>query len=177
MIKAAKSVTPRQLQEAATYFAHLPRAHWLRVVESSTVPRTIPDKFGWLDPAPGGGSEPIDGRVIELSDDLPQAFLGNDHVVLTDYAPPGALARGRAIVETGGVSGQPCTVCHGATLGGGPTAPPLAGRSAAYLARTVWDIRVGARRGLAVTPMLAPSRALNALDIRDAAAYLASLAP
>jgi cytochrome c553 len=177
MIKAAKSVTPRQLQEAAAYFAHLPRAHWLRVVETSTVPRTIPDKFGWLDPAPGGGSEPIGSRVVELSDDLPQSFLGNDHVVLTDYVPPGALARGRAIVETGGVNGQPCTACHGATLGGGPTAPPLAGRSAAYLARTVWDIRVGARRGVAVTPMLAPSRALSALDIRDAAAYLASLAP
>ncbi len=177
MIKVAKSVTPRQLQEAAAYFAHLPRTHWLRVVETSTVPKTIPDKFGWLDPAPGGGTEPIGERIVELSDDLPQSFLGNDHVVLTDYVPPGALSRGRAIVETGGVSGQPCTVCHGASLRGGQTAPPLAGRSAAYLARTVWDIRVGARHGLAVTPMVAPSRALSALDIRDAAAYLASLAP
>ncbi len=177
MIKVAKSVTPRQLQEAAAYFAQLPRAHWLRVVETSTVPKTIPDKFGWLDPAPGGGTEPIGGRIVELSDDLPQSFLGNDHVVLTDYVPPGALSRGRAIVETGGVSGQPCTVCHGATLRGGQTAPPLAGRSAAYMARTVWDIRVGARHGPAVTPMLAPSRALSPLDIRDAVAYLASLAP
>ncbi len=177
MIAAAKSVTPEQLQQAAEYFAHLPWGHRLRVVEVSTVPKTTPDKFGWLNPAFGGGTEPIGDRIVELSANLSQSFLGNDHIGLTDYVPRGALARGRVIAETGGHSGTPCIACHGARLTGTPTAPPLAGKSAVYLARTIWDIRVGARHGSSVTLMLQSSKALRPAEIRDVAAYLASLKP
>jgi cytochrome c553 len=177
MIKVARAVTPQDLEQAATYFAALPRSRWLRVVESPTAPRTVPDSFGWLDPAPGGGTEPVGDRVVELSDDLPRMFLGDDHVTLTDYAPPGALARGKAIAETGGDAGTPCGACHGPDLRGTPLAPPIAGRPAGYLARTLWDIRVGARRGPAVELMQRPAKGLTPSRIRDVAAYVASLKP
>jgi cytochrome c553 len=177
MINAAQSVTPEELDEAAAYFARLPRRPWLRVVETTRAPRTIPDRYGWLDPAPGGGTEPVGDRIVELSDDMRRGLLYDDHVTLTDYAPPGAVARGRAIAATGGGAGTPCATCHGPKLRGTATAPPLAGRPAAYLARTLWDIRVGARRGPEVAPMQKPAEALSPSEIRDVAAYLASIGP
>ena len=177
MIKAARSVTPKELDEAAAYFASLPRRPWLRVIETKTAPRTIPDMYGWLNPAPGGGTEPVGHRLVELSDDLPRGFLNDDHVMLTDYAPPGAVARGRAIAATGGATGLPCGSCHGPELRGSALAPPLAARPAGYIARTLWDIRVGARRGPSVALMQTPAKALSPSQIRDVAAYAAALKP
>jgi cytochrome c553 len=177
MIKVAKTVTPAALKQAADYFAGLPRSRWLRVVESASVPKTTPDKYGWLDPAPGGGTEQVGDRVVELSNDLPLMFLDDDHVILTDYAPPGAIARGRRVAETGGGGGVSCHACHGPQLGGSGSAPPISGRPAGYVARTLWDIRVGARRGEAVAPMQAIANRLTASEIRDVSAYLASLHP
>jgi cytochrome c553 len=177
MIKAARSVTPDELSEAAAYFAGLPRMPWLRVIEKETAPRTIPDKYGWLNPAPGGGTEPVGDRVVELSDDIERGFLGDDHVILTDYAPPRAVARGRDIVATGGGAGTPCQSCHGPELRGTAGAPAIAGRPAGYIARTLWDLRVGARRGPSVALMQSPVKGLSPSEIRDVAAYLASLTP
>jgi len=177
MIKAAQSVTPEELDEAATYFSSLPRVPWLRVIETKTVPRTIADKYGWLNPAPGGGTEPVGDRVVELSDDLQRGFLNDDHVTLTDYVPPGAVARGGAIAATGGGAGIPCEACHGPELRGTAMGPPLAARPAGYIARTLWDIRVDARRGPSVAQMQGPAKALSPLEITDVAAYLASLKP
>jgi cytochrome c553 len=177
MIKVARSVTQRELEDAAAYFAGLPRTTWLRVVETRTAPRTIPDKYGWLNRAPGGGTEPVGDRIIELSDDMKRSFLNDDHVTLIDYAPPGAAARGGAIAATGVKDGSPCRTCHGPELRGTALAPPLAGRPAGYIARTLWDIRVGARTGPSVVPMLGTAKALTPTEIRDVAAYLASLKP
>lgn len=177
MIKAAVSVTPQELDEAAAYFASLPRAPRLRVIETATVPRTIPDKYGWLDPAPGGGTEAVGDRIVELSDDIQRTFLSDDHVTLTDYVPPGAVARGDVIAATGGAAGIACTTCHGPELRGTEIAPPLAGRPAGYLARTLWDIRVNARRGPSVAQMQRSAKLLSPVEIRDVAAYLASLTP
>jgi cytochrome c553 len=175
MIKAAKSVTHEELNAAAAYFSRLPRKSWLRIIETATVPRTSPDKFGWLNLAPGGGHDPIGNRIIELSDDMQRQFLYDDHVFLRDYVPPGAVQRGKRVVTTGGGTGTPCSSCHGPGLRGTALAPPLAGRPAGYIARTLWDIRVGARRGASVALMQVPARAMRPTEIRDAAAYLASL--
>jgi cytochrome c553 len=177
MIKAALSVTPKELDEAATYFASLPRTAWLRVIETETAPRTIPDKYGWLNRAPGGGTEPVGDRIVELSDDIQRAFLNDDHVTLTDYVPPGAVARGGVIAATGGGAGIPCTTCHGPELRGTEIAPPLAARPSGYIARTLWDIRVNARRGESVAEMQRSAKTLSPAEIRDVAAYLASLKP
>jgi len=177
MIEEAAAVSDAQAAEAAAYFAGLHRQPWTRVVETQTVPKTKPDHEGWLDPDPKGGSEPIKGRVIEVAEDFRLMWLEDGHSGVLDYVPVGAVARGKALVRSGAQAGLPCAGCHGADLKGAGDTPPLAGRSAAYLARMLWDIKTGARRGPAVAAMQAPAAGLSESDITDITAYLASLKP
>ena len=177
MIKVAQRVSDRDLAEAAAYFSALPRQPRLRVIESNDVPVTKADKYGWLDLVPGGGREPVGARVIEVSEDTRNGLLSDDHVKFIDYAPVGSVKRGEVFVRTGGPSGQPCRACHGADLRGVGDTPPLAGRSAPYLARMLWDIKSGARKGSTVAPMQTPVRSLTEESIVDVTAYLASLKP
>jgi len=178
MTQMAKQVTDQDLKLAAAYYAALKRPKWYRVVETTTVPRTIPDHYGWRDLDPHGGAEPIQARLIELPEDAHRMFWMSDpHVGVVVYAPPGAVASGAAVAHSGGAGGQACTSCHGADLRGLGEAPPLAGRSAAYLAREIWDIKSGARSGSAVALMQAPAKGLSAAQVRDVAAYMSSLAP
>jgi cytochrome c553 len=177
MVEVAKKVTDADLASAAAYFAALPRPPRFRVAEADKAPATRPNYYGWLDLAPGGAAQPTQGRVIEVAEDFDRMVLGDDHVGVVDYAAPGAVARGEALVHAGGRGGQPCAACHGADLRGMGETPALAGRSAAYLARMLWDIKTGARQGPAVTPMLAPTAHLEEADIADVTAYLASLKP
>jgi cytochrome c553 len=177
MIEVAKKVSDAELAQAAAYFAALPKAPRYHVVETEQVPATKPNFYGWRDLVPGAAPEPIRGRVIEVSENFPLVVLNDPHPGMVDYAPKGAIARGEALVKSGGHNGQPCAACHGADLIGMGDTPPLAGRSAAYLARMIWDIKTGARQGPAVTAMQAPAAHLNEADITDVAAYLASLPP
>ena len=177
MIKVSKSVTDADLARATAYYAALPVRRWIRVVETDMVPVTRPDYGGWLDLVPSGGMEPIRARIIEVPEDTSRMFLMDPHVGLVDYVPVGSLRRGAALVRSGGRSGAPCTSCHGPDLKGAGDAPPLAGRSAPYLARMLWDIKTGARGGPVVARMRAPTAGLSEADITDVVAYLASLEP
>ncbi|QUD89500.1 c-type cytochrome [Phenylobacterium montanum] len=177
MIKEARQVSDPDLARAAAWFAALPRRRFVRVVETDSVPVTRPSFFGWLDLEPTYGKEPIAGRIIELPEDPARMFLGDPHNGLVDYVPPGAVGRGAALVETGGPGRQPCEICHGTGLKGGEAAPPLAGRSAAYLARMLWDFKTGARGGPTAAQMQAPAHPLSEAQITDIVAYLASLPP
>jgi len=177
MIGEAKAVSDAQLAEAAAYFAGLHRAPWVQVVETDSAPKTRPDYEGWQDIDPRGGREPIKGRIIEVAEDWNRMDLEDPHSGIVAYVPVGAVARGQALVQSGGKSGLPCAGCHGAGLKGVGDTPPLAGRSAAYLARMLWDIKTGARGGPTVAAMQAPAAALSEADITDITAYLASLKP
>jgi cytochrome c553 len=55
--------------------------------------------------------------------------------------------------------------------------PPLAGRSASYIARQLYDIQYGTRRGPAVALMQPEAAHMTADDRVAIAAYLASLKP
>ncbi|MFI4965282.1 MAG: c-type cytochrome [Caulobacterales bacterium] len=177
MIKVSAKISDHDLAEAAAYFSSLPRAPSVRVVETDTVPATKPYLYGWLEIVPNGGTEPIKGQIIEVSEDMSRMYLADPHVGLVDYVPPGAVKRGEALVRSGGRNGQPCAACHGSEWKGVGDTPPLAGRAASYLARMLWDIKTGARRGPDVAAMQAPAKALNEVDITDVAAYLASRKP
>jgi cytochrome c553 len=176
MIAAAKTVSDPDLARAAAYFAALQPQPWVRVVETSTVPATRPNPYGWLDLVPAGRPEPIGNRIIEVPEDPVRTRLEDPHSGLVAYVPPGAVARGQALVRSGH-GAEPCNSCHGASLRGLGEAPPLAGRSPAYLARMLWDIKTGARHGPSVAAMQGPAGALSEADIVDVAAYLASLSP
>lgn len=177
MIEVARQVSDADLAQAAAWYAALPRHRFVRVVETDRAPVTRPNFFGWLDLVPNGGTEPIAGRIIELPEDSARLSLGDPHNGLVDYAPAGSLARGAALVKSGGPGGQPCAGCHGTALRGAGAAPPLAGRGGAYLARMLWDIKTGARGGATVAQMQAPARGLDEAQITDIVAYLASLPP
>ncbi len=177
MASVAKKLSDADLKQAAAYFASLPHVANHRVVETSDVPVTKADKYGWLYVAPGGGREPIGNRVIEVSEDLPNAFLDDHRIGFIDYAPVGAVARGQALVASGGPGGQPCATCHGADLNGVGAVPGLAGRAPPYLARMLWDIKTGARKAPGVLPMQAVTKDLTPAQIVDITAYLASKKP
>jgi cytochrome c553 len=177
MIDVASRISAADLAAAASYFASLPRRQWVRVVETATVPATRPDHYGWLDRVPGGATVPIGGRIVELAEDWDRMLLSDPGSGVVAYVPSGAVARGEALVRTGGAGGQPCASCHGASLAGSDAAPPLSGRSPAYLARMLWDIKSGARRGPALAPMQAPAAGLVPAQIIDVVAYLAAQAP
>ena len=55
--------------------------------------------------------------------------------------------------------------------------PPIAGRSPSYLARQIFDIQQGTRRGSAVDLMKVAVAKLNADDITAVVAYVAAKFP
>lgn len=177
MIKVAKTVTDEELAAAAAYYAALPYKPRVRVVEGETAPATKPNYYGWLDLAPGKPPQALNGQVIEVAEDGPRMLLADPNAVIVVHAPIGATARGEALAASGGGNGQACAACHGQGLKGSPVAPPLAGRSAAYLARQLLDIKTGARNGPLAAQMQGPARGLNDEEIRDLAVYAASLKP
>lgn len=177
MTDVAKRVGDPALLQAASYFSALPRTARYRVIESDTVPATKPDHYGWHDLVPGAPGEPIAGRIIEVPEDGNRLFLWDDKSRILVYVPVGAIANGQALVRSGGPGGLPCTSCHGSDLRGAGGTPPLAGRSAAYLARQLWDIKTGARSGASVALMQSVAAHLMPGQIRDIAAYLSSRDP
>ena len=174
MINATKSVTDAELASAATYYASLPKQSRYHVIETNRAPATRPNNYGWLELVPGGAAEPIRGRIIEVPEDTRRMFLSDPHVGIVIYVPLGAVKRGEALVGNGGPSGLPCAGCHGLEFQGMGEAPPIIGRSAAYIARMLWDIKTGARSGPAVIPMQVTVAALTEADITDIAAFLSS---
>lgn len=177
MIKVAQRVSDADLQAAAAYYASLPRTAHVRVIEGDTAPASRPDYYGWTDRVPGQPPQPLKGQVVEVAEDEARMLLADPNSPLLVYAPTGSKARGQALVRSGGPNGQACGSCHGPALQGSTIAPPLAGRSAAYLARQLLDIKTGARGGPAVAQMQGPARDLSDEQIRDIAVYAASLTP
>lgn len=177
MIAIARKATDEEVAAAAAYYAALPYKPRYRVVEGDTAPAHKPDHYGWFDRVPGQPPQPLNGQVIELAEDEARMLIADPNSGVVVYAPTGSIAAGAALVRSGGPGGQACTSCHGPGLKGSTIAPPLAGRSAAYLARQLLDIKTGTRGGPAVTQMQGPARGLSDAQIRDLAVYAASLTP
>ena len=178
MITTARAWSQTDLQAAVAYYASLPRRTPARVVETEAAPSMRMERWGWtyLDPA-GGPTHPLKGSVAEAPESVTRLFLGDlsNHQLV--YVSHSTLTLGKALIRSGGGSGQPCTVCHGADLRGSAVAPPLAGRDPGYLARQLWDIRSGARTGGNAKLMQGPARGLTSVEITAVAGYLASLKP
>jgi cytochrome c553 len=180
MAAFAKAMTEEEIQAAAKYYAAIPWVQWIKVVETSTVPKTESIGGMWV-PLEGAaaGQEPLGDRIIEVPANPEHTELMRDpHSGFIAYVPVGAVAEGKAIVTTGGGGKtMACAGCHGATLNGAGDVPGIAGRSASYIARQLYDIQQGARHG-AMAEMMKPVVAkLDGRDLRDIAAYVASLPP
>lgn len=175
MIALAKELTDIEIEESASYFAALAPASFVKVVESSTVPRTV--VAGWmLKKVPGASTEPIGNRIIELAEEDARFENRDSRTMYIAYVPTGSLARGADLVATGS-SGRtlPCASCHGAELSGMADVPPIAGRSPSYLFRQLYDLRGATRTGGASELMKPVVANLTDADMVAIAAYLASL--
>lgn len=176
MIADAKAATDEEIREAAAYFASIPFKKWIRVVEARDVPAT--KVAGSMHVPDGTGTEPLGRRVIEVPEDLARTELRDDASGFVAYVPIGSIARGEALVTTGG-NGRTmaCGACHGVDLKGLGPVPPLAGRSPSYTVRQLFDLQQGVRRGLWSPLMKAAVEKLTIDDLINIAAYTSSREP
>jgi cytochrome c553 len=177
MMKGAKAITDAEIQQAAAYFSGLiPRAT-IKVVEAATVPKTHVTAW-FLSRLPGGETEPLGRRIIEVPADLERFEMRDSHAQFIAYVPPGSIEKGLQLAEAGGnPNSVACTACHGPKLEGLGPIPRLAGRSPSYIVRQLYDFKHGARAG-AWSPLMTRNVVDLTLDDMVAlAAYAASLPP
>lgn len=187
MIDLARAMTDEEIAQAADYFAAVQWKPRVKVVETAMVPRTriVGNLFIATEEAK---TEPIAGRIIEVPEDEERSETVRDpRSGFIAYVPPGSLARGKQLVTLGGarivdneiVQGKttPCTACHAPDLMGVGDVPPIAGRSPSYLARQLFDIQAGTRRGPGVDLMKTIVARLTPDDIIAITAYVGSKYP
>jgi cytochrome c553 len=178
MLQTGLHASDEEARAAAEYFSKIKYTPWIRVVETSDVPRHEIVWGSMLGPSKPGGREPIEGRIIELPEAFDRTQLRDDRSGFVAYVPAGSVARGAQLAKTGASKTTACTLCHGADLrGGGDMIPPLAGRSPSYMVRQLYDFQTGARHGPNAILMAPVVANLTVDDVVAVAAYLASLQP
>ncbi len=177
MILVAKAASEAEVEAAAIYFAALKPQTFVKVVESATAPKSVVAGT-ILARAPGGGTEPLGHRIIEVPDELERFEDRDSRTPYIAYVPPGSLKRGADLVNTGsGGKTQVCVTCHGPEMKGLLDVPRLAGRSPSYLLRQLYDVQQGTRTGPSTLLMKAVVANLTLDDMIAISAYLASRDP
>ena len=177
MLATAQHVTDEDLQAAANYFASMKYQPWIKVIETERVPLTRVVIGSMWAAVPGDATEPIGMRIVELPADYGRTEVRDPRSGFTAYVPVGSVARGKVIATTGSVKGAPCVSCHGPDLRGAGDIPPLAGRSAQYLFRQLYDIRKGTRAGAGAVLMRNAIGEIPFEDMVAVIAYASSQAP
>jgi cytochrome c553 len=175
----AKTTSDEDVRQAAEYFAALTPRSWVKVIETATPPKTYVATAGrHRQLHPDGGTEPIGKRILEIPADPFRTEIRDPHSGFIAYVPPGSLARGEALVKTGG-SGTTvgCALCHGETLHGLGEVPRLAGLQPLYIARQLFDMQYGSSAGKAAALMKRAVANLSEDEIIAISAYLGSLSP
>ena len=174
MTKVARAASDAEVAEAAGYFAGLTRHGHSRVIEAATIPAVESGGFVFR-LKPGGGSEPLARRIVELPDDFERFELRDPRITYRAFVPPGSVARGATLAASWGDHGSlACAGCHGADLRGQGPIPPLAGRSPSYIARQLVNFQRGARTAPEDAPMHQVTARMSEDDVIALAAYLAS---
>lgn len=172
MVSIAEGLSYADAKAASQWFSNLkPQRGWVKVVEAAMVPKSYINSGFMRVAAPGGGTEPIGNRIIELPQDVNRQMLRDPHSGTIAYVPPGAIAKGRALATTG----RACETCHGTDLTGVADVPSIAGRSPTYIFRQLYSFKTGARAGAASMPMQGVTAGLSESDMVSLAAYVASL--
>jgi cytochrome c553 len=178
MIAIAKAMTPDEIKAAAEYFGAMKWTPWVRVVETSTVPKMESRGGIWI-PIEGNQKEPIGVRIMETPENPERTeILRDPRSGFIAYAPVGSIKKGEALAKTGG-NGRTvaCAFCHGADLEGLGPVPGIAGRSPSYLVRQMYDMQAGARHGEWTELMKPVVAKLTDEDLVDIAAYVSSRTP
>ena len=171
-----QAATDAEVEAAAAYFSSLKPRAVIKVVESETAPKTF-ITANHLAPLPGGETEPLGRRIVEVPEDLERFVSRDSHALFIAYVPAGSIRKGQALAA--GVPGKtvPCATCHGPDLKGLGPIPGIAGRSPSYLVRQLYDFKHGARAGAGSALMKASVEKLTVDDMIELAAYASSLAP
>ncbi len=174
----AKEMTDEEVRQIAAYFGSLKPQRSTRVTEAAMVPKTFVGQGRMRFLSPEGGMEPIANRIITVPDDQEKARLRDPKTGFIAYVPPGSVARGKALVESGASGkGVQCAICHGETMKGIGNVPRLAGLHPIYTARQLHLFKNGERNGVDAQLMKRAVAPLTDNDILAISAYLASLAP
>ncbi len=176
MISLSKPMTDAEIAAAAAYFSALKPRAVIKVVETDTVPKTF-ITFNHLAALPSGEKEPIGKRIVEVPEVLEQFANRDTHAQFIAYVPPGSVAKGEALVKTGGGKTVQCTICHGPNLKGIGAMPGIVGRSPSYMVRQLYDLKSGTRAGPFSSMMKPVVADLSVDDMAHIAAYLATQAP
>jgi cytochrome c553 len=174
----AAAMTDDEMKQSAEWFAARKAAPWNRVVETAMVPKTYIGPGRMRYPHPDKTSEAIGNRIVTLPEDPARARNRDPKSGFIANVPTGSIARGKALVETGG-NGKTiaCGICHGDNLKGLGAVPRLAGVHSIYIARQLYIFKNGERNGLDAQLMKKPVANLTDADIIAISAYLGSLAP
>jgi cytochrome c553 len=171
MITIAKAMTPEEIKETAEYFGAMKWTPWVRVVETATVPKMVSRGGIWI-PVEGNQSEPIGVRIVETPENPERTeILRDPRSGFIAYAPIGSIKKGETLVKSRALD---CSVCHGADLRGLGPVPGIAGRSPSYLARQMFDMQAGARRGEWADLMKPIVAKLTEEDLVNIVAYVGS---
>jgi len=175
----AKATSDEDIRKSAEYFAAQKPIAWVKVIETSMPPRTYVATAGRHRlVSQEGGTEPIGHRIIEIPADSERTNNRDPHSPFVAYVPPGSIAKGEALVKTGG-SGKTiaCAICHGDQLRGLGEVPRIAGLQPVYIARQLIQMQNGSSAGVNVALMKKAVVNLAENDIISISAYLGTLAP
>lgn len=173
----AKAATEAEIKDAAVYFNSVKPRQWIRVVEADTVPKTFVGPGNKRLVHPAGGTEPLGNRIIEVPENEEDVVYRDPRTGFVAYVPKGSIAKGEALVMTGGGKTMPCATCHGRNLQGSGEVPGIAGRHPNYIVRQLWDIQNGERSGDSAMLMQPVVEKLTNDDMLALAAYVASRKP
>ncbi len=173
----AKAMPDEDIREAAEWFAALKPGGWIKVEETDTVPKSYVSVKGRQRlPLPGGGTEPLGNRIVELPQDVARATSRDPHSGFIAYVPEGSLFKGEALVKNGaGGKTIQCAICHGDNLQGLGDVPRIAGLHPAYVARQLYAFQTGTNHSTSSALMKKVVANLTAGDILAISAYAASL--
>lgn len=195
MLKIAKAMTDAEIDASARYFSQQKLKRRVYVIESLRIPRA--ERAAWIYEEVGG-TEDLDGRLLEVTNELARHERRDDRLEYLAYVPPGSINRGKQLATTGkrpdgpvefdknkrteipGASvdkTQVCATCHGPKLMGTDKIPPIAGRQPTYLLRQLLAFRNHTRTGDAAKQMDPVVEKLTLSDMVDLVAYVGSLHP
>jgi cytochrome c553 len=177
MIALAKVATEAEIKDAASYFASVKPRPWIRVAEADSVPKSFIGPGNKRLVHPTGGTEPMGNRIIEVPENEEDVVYREPRSGFVAYVPKGSIAKGEALVTTGGGKTVACGTCHGATLQGLGDVPAIAGRHPNYIVRQLWNMQNGERVGTSAALMKQVVEKLTNDDMLAIAAYAGSLTP
>src|ERR1700722_11472208 len=102
MIDFAKAMSDDEIKAAAEYFEAMRWTSWIKVTETTSVPKTR-IAGGMFLPLEGSETEPLGQRILEVAVNVEATeTLRNPRSSFIAYAPVGSVKKGEDLVTTGG---------------------------------------------------------------------------